>query len=157
MVVKLSWWSNMRQPSLCHPPWPPAWLKFQQADTASEPRANRRRVTLTGVFRTRGVMPSDAKYTVGVKHFKFSVCFLTMCPCWLEELTFCQVRVYHYACNITTHLSWPWWQVWLHFSSALHQQVGRSCQWMEKTCHCGSQVGGACRLCPLAVQEVQPQ
>lgn len=58
-MVKLSWWPRMRQPSLCQPPCPPTRLKFQQADTASEPRANRLRVMLTGVRSTRRDMPSN--------------------------------------------------------------------------------------------------
>lgn len=61
MVVKLSWWLRMRQPSLCHPPWPPTRLRFQQADTASEPRAKRRKVMLTGVRSTRRDMPSGGQ------------------------------------------------------------------------------------------------
>lgn len=63
MVVKLALWFRMRQPSLCHPPWPPTRLKFQEADTASEPRANRRRVMFTGVLRMCRDMPSDGKQT----------------------------------------------------------------------------------------------
>lgn len=67
MVVKLSWWSRILQPSLCHPPWPPTRLKFQVAETASEPRAKRRRVMLTGVFKARNDMPSEEKRRQGVR------------------------------------------------------------------------------------------
>lgn len=61
----------MRQPSLCQPPCPPTRLKFQVADTASDPWAKRRSVMLTGVLRTCIGIPSEgnhAAFTRVLKH-----------------------------------------------------------------------------------------
>lgn len=83
MVVTLSWWVKMRQPSLCHPPCPPPRLKFHEADTGSEPRANRRKVMLIGVLRTCRDMPSETDgitKTDTQSHFMFFFkCFHLMC------------------------------------------------------------------------------
>lgn len=79
----------MRHPSLCHPPWPPTRLKFQQADTASEPRANRRRVMLTGLRRPRRGMPS-------VQHTHST--FNNLCD---DERPFCYSTTSHQTLRLT--------------------------------------------------------